>query len=197
MNIKKLLDIVAELKVGKNRNNSFAKYNYRNAEDILTGLKPLMVKYNVMITVSDDIVLIGDRYYVKATVRCFDAEDGSILAESVAFAREALNKKGMDDAQVTGSASSYARKYALGGMFNLSVIADSDEIEPETAQTSLPSNHQLAAEMWNRLKASGVDPEAFARYCCKTTFHQIPADRLQNLADNFDATVDWFKKKAV
>ncbi len=67
----------------------------------------------------------------------------------------------------------------------------------EPAQTSLPSNHQLAAEMWNQLKASGVDPEAFARYCCKTTFHQIPADRLQNLADNFDATVDWFKKKAV
>ena len=203
MNMKKLLDVVAELKVGKNRNNSFARYNYRNVEDILQALKPLMVKYGVLVTIDDDLVMVGDRYYIKAIVRCFDVEDGSLLATNVAFAREALNKKGMDEAQVTGSASSYARKYALGGMFNLSVIADPDDIasserrEPPSAEppkVSQADTTELAKNIWNRLKASGVDPDDFAVRCCQVPFNQISPDRLQNLFANFDASVNYYKR---
>lgn len=202
MNMKKLLDVVAELKVGKNRNNSFARYNYRNVEDILQALKPLMVKYGVLVTIDDDLVMVGDRYYVKAIVHCYDVEDGSLLATNVAFAREALDKKGMDAAQVTGSASSYARKYALGGMFNLSVIADPDDIasdrrEPpstEQAKASQTASGELAKNIWNRLKANGVDPEDFATRVCQMTFKQIPPDRLQSLFANFDASVSYYKR---
>ncbi len=207
MNMKKLLDVVAELKVGKNRNNSFARYNYRNVEDILQALKPLMVKYGVLVTIDDDLVMVGDRYYVKAIVHCYDVEDGSLLATNVAFAREALDKKGMDAAQVTGSASSYARKYALGGMFNLSVIADPDDIasdrrEPPSAEqpkaeqpkVSPTTAMELSRNIWNRLKANGVDPEDFATKCCQTSFQQIPPDRLQNLFANFDTSVNYYKR---
>lgn len=130
MNVQKLINVIAKLQVGKDHKNQFGGYSYRNAEDILAGLKPLMVEYGVLVLISDTIEMVGDRYYVKATVRAYDNEDGSLLAENAAYAREAAMKKGMDEAQITGSASSYARKYALAGMFNLSPAADPDELEP-------------------------------------------------------------------
>ena len=130
MNVQKLINVIAKLQVGKDHKNQFGGYSYRNAEDILAGLKPLMVEYGVLVLISDNIEMVGDRYYVKATVKVYDTEDGSLLAENSAYAREADMKKGMDEAQITGSASSYARKYALAGMFNLSPAADPDELEP-------------------------------------------------------------------
>ena len=130
MNVQKLINVIAKLQVGKDHKNQFGGYSYRNAEDILAGLKPLMVEYGVLVLISDNIEMVGDRYYVKATVKVYDTEDGSLLAENSAYAREAAMKKGMDEAQITGSASSYARKYALAGMFNLSPAADPDELEP-------------------------------------------------------------------
>lgn len=130
MNMMKMVNVIAKLQVAKNHQNKFGGYNYRNAEDILAGLKPLMVEYGVVVLISDTIEMVGDRYYVKATVKVYDTEDGSLLAENAAYAREAAMKKGMDEAQITGSASSYARKYALAGMFNLSPAADPDELEP-------------------------------------------------------------------
>lgn len=129
MNVQKLINVIAKLQVGKDHKNQFGGYSYRNAEDILAGLKPLMVEYGVLVLISDTIEMVGDRYYVKATVKVYDTEDGSLLAENSAYAREAAMKKGMDEAQITGSASSYARKYALAGMFNLSPAADPDELE--------------------------------------------------------------------
>lgn len=193
MNMKKLINVIAKLQVGKNHKNDFGKYNYRNAEDILQGLKPLMVEYGVLVTIADTIELVGDRYYVKATVKCFDAEDGSLLAENAAYAREALNKKGMDEAQVTGSASSYARKYALGGMFNLAVAADPDEIEPgEAEQKKAPQRPQKYAQKFTHSKLGemlarrGIDAGDFAKLAYNCEFNKLAPNQVDWVCMNFE-----------
>lgn len=130
--IKNLVNIQSELKAPKSNFNSFGKYRYRSAEDILTAVKPILAKYGCQLTISDDIVFIGSRFYIKATVTITDA-DGN--AETVsAFAREDESKKGMDGSQITGTASSYARKYALNGMFLIDDTkdADTDEFHNQT-----------------------------------------------------------------
>lgn len=127
MNIsEKLLSIQSELKAPKNQYNSFGKYNYRSCEDILEGLKPLLIKNKATLVVTDEIVQIGERYYVKATATLCDVEKVSEYAQATAYAREDESKKGMDLAQVTGSTSSYARKYALNGLFAIDDTKDSD-----------------------------------------------------------------------
>ena len=134
--IKNLVSIQNELKAPKSNFNSFGKYRYRSAEDILTGVKPLLQKYSCTMTVSDEIVFIGSRFYIKATVTITDEEGNT---ESVsAYAREDESKKGMDGSQITGTASSYARKYALNGMFLIDDTkdADTDEFHNQTTQTS-------------------------------------------------------------
>ena len=133
--IKNLVNIQNELKAPKSNFNSFGKYRYRSAEDILTAVKPLLAKYSCTMTVSDEVVFIGSRFYIKATVTIMDEEGNT---ESVsAFAREDESKKGMDGSQITGTASSYARKYALNGMFLIDDTkdADSDEFHNQTTQT--------------------------------------------------------------
>ena len=115
--------IQAELEVPKNQFNKFGNYNYRNAEDIFAAAKPLCKKHDCILIVKDEVVMLGDRYYVKATARISDINDG---IETTAYAREELTKKGMDAAQITGAASSYARKYALNGLFCLDDVKDAD-----------------------------------------------------------------------
>lgn len=116
-----------ELKAPKNQYNSFGKYSYRSCEDILEAAKPVCAKYGLLLTVSDEIVHEGDRYYIKATACLYDAQGGSgEVVSATAFAREALDKKGMDDSQITGTASSYARKYALNGLFCIDDTKDAD-----------------------------------------------------------------------
>lgn len=127
MNVyEKLMNIQSELKAPKSQYNSFGKYKYRNLEDILEALKPLLAKYKAIINISDEIELAGDRYYVKATARIFDIEKSNEYVESTAYAREDENKKGMDLSQLSGSTSSYARKYALNGLFAIDDTKDSD-----------------------------------------------------------------------
>ena len=121
--VKTLSKIQAELKAPKSQRNSFGKYNYRSAEDILEAVKPLTSKHGLILTLSDEITLIGDRIYVKATARLHNGEQE---VATVAFAREEASKKGMDASQVTGAASSYARKYALNGLFCIDDNKDSD-----------------------------------------------------------------------
>ena len=129
LNIKeKLTCIQSELKAPKDQYNSFGKYNYRNAEDIQKALKPLEKKYNVATIIFDTVEAIGGRIYVKATARLIDCESDAFI-ETTAYAREAETKKGMDDAQVTGATSSYARKYALNGLFMLDDTKDVDSEE--------------------------------------------------------------------
>lgn len=126
MNItEKLMNIQLELKAPKNQYNSFGKYKYRSCEDILEGLKPLLKEYKVALTIEDKIVQIGERYYVEATATLNDIEKAENI-KVTAYAREDESKKGMDLSQVTGSTSSYARKYALNGLFAIDDTKDSD-----------------------------------------------------------------------
>lgn len=129
MNIQeKLLYIQAKVKAPKNLYNSFGKYSYRNAEGILEAVKPFLDEMKCTLTISDEIVAVGDRIYVKANATLWDTEKIDVIAVS-AYAREADQKKGMDDSQVTGTASSYARKYALNGLFLLDDTKDPDTDE--------------------------------------------------------------------
>lgn len=121
----KLMNVQNELKVPKNNKNTFGNYKFRNAEDILEALKPLLKKHNATVIITDDVVMVGDRYYIKATVKFIDTETGEMI-ETSALAREEENKKGMDSSQITGSTSSYARKYALNGLFAIDDTKDSD-----------------------------------------------------------------------
>ena len=117
----------AELKAPKNQYNSFGKYSYRSCEDILEAAKPVCAKYGLLLTVSDEVAHEGDRYYIKATAALYDAQGGSDeVMSATAYAREPEAKKGMDDSQITGTASSYARKYALNGLFCIDDTKDAD-----------------------------------------------------------------------
>ena len=123
--MEKLTKIQAELKAPKSQYNSFGKYKYRSCEDIQEAVKPLLKKYNVSLTLSDDLQVVGERYYIKVTavLVCNETKE-SISVTS--FAREEETKKGMDGSQVTGASSSYARKYALNGLF---LIDDTKDID--------------------------------------------------------------------
>ena len=121
----KLMKVQSELKAPKGQYNSFGKYAYRNCEDILEALKPILAEVKAIVNLSDEMILIGERYYVKASAKFIDAETGEVV-EVCANAREEENKKGMDSSQLTGSTSSYARKYALNGLFAIDDTKDSD-----------------------------------------------------------------------
>ena len=133
---EKLMKIQTEIKAPKNLYNSFGKYKYRNAEGICEAVKPYLAKYNCSLILSDDIIMVGDRIYVKATATFIDNETAETTSVS-AMARESEEKKGMDDSQITGTASSYARKYALNGLFLLDDTkdADTDEYHNQTKQS--------------------------------------------------------------
>ena len=119
-----LVKIQAELKAPKNQTNNFGKYKYRSAEDIVEAVKPILNKYGTALVISDEVVQVGDRIYVKATATFLDDTDDIVSVSG--WAREEEVKKGMDSAQITGSTSSYARKYALNGLFAIDDTKDSD-----------------------------------------------------------------------
>lgn len=126
MNVhEKLLQVQSKLSAPKSQYNSFGKYHYRNCEDIQEAAKPLLQETNAILVVGDELIQIADRFYIKATASFIDCESGSLVSNT-AFAREELEKKGMDVSQVTGSASSYARKYALNGLFCIDDVKDAD-----------------------------------------------------------------------
>lgn len=125
---KKLIEVQNELKAPKSQFNSFGNYKYRNQEDILEAVKPLLAKHKLTMFINDEIEEISGRFYVKATVTLADIEDGFQLSIT-ASAREEETKKGMDGSQITGASSSYARKYALNGLFLIDDTKDSDSME--------------------------------------------------------------------
>lgn len=136
-----LLQIQTELKAPKNNRNTFGNYNYRSAEDILEAVKPLLKKYNAQLVLSDEIIEVGGRIYVKATA-VFTEPEGKDKRERItvtAYAREAETKKGMDESQITGTASSYARKYALNGLFLIDDTKDADTDEYHKRTTKGPT----------------------------------------------------------
>lgn len=121
----KLKGIQSSLKAPKGQTNKFGGYAYRSAEDILTAVKPLLDEWNCTLVITDDVVEVGGRVYVKAAAVLADTE-GEYTIQANGFAREAETRKGMDDSQITGSASSYARKYALNGLFAIDDTKDAD-----------------------------------------------------------------------
>lgn len=122
--MKELLQIQSELKAPKGQFNAYGKYKYRSCEDILEAVKPILKKNNCTLLLSDSLVYVGDRYYIKATATLVNAEGKSVSTE--AYAREEETKKGMDASQITGASSSYARKYALNGLLCIDDNKDSD-----------------------------------------------------------------------
>jgi hypothetical protein len=170
--MKELINIISELKAPKGQYNSFGKYKYRSCEDILEAVKPLCVKNKVLLTITDDIVLIGDRFYVKATATVTNFEGLSVSAS--ALAREEDTKKGMDGSQVTGAASSYARKYALNGLFCIDDTKDADATnthgkeQPVQQPASTPQPSSTTTYQWaiSALKACTTAAETIQ--VCKT-----------------------------
>lgn len=200
--IEKLIAIQNELNVPKSEYNAFGKYHYRNVEGIQEAVKPLCLKYGLMLNVSDEVVLIGDRFYVKATAT---VTDGEKRVEAVAYAREAETVKGMSDPQITGSASSYARKYALGGLFLLDDMKDDDKLKGETTEPRKVEPRKAEgkkAEPKEDLKKviSGIldkidwldQPELqegiFKAYN-KTSFEDFSADELKKLSAQLDVKI--------
>lgn len=137
--MKELIAIQSELKAPKNQRNTFGNYNYRSAEDILEALKPMLKENGCILTISDEIVMIGNRFYIKALATITNSEKESVSTSS--FAREEETKKGMDGAQITGSASSYARKYALNGLFCIDDTKDPDSTNPHGKEANKEANN--------------------------------------------------------
>ena len=156
---EKLMAIQTELKAPKGQYNSYGKYNYRSCEDILEAVKPLLAKYKCTLTIHDDIALVGERYYIKATASLLDTETPESIG-NVAYARESFDKKGMDDSQITGTASSYARKYCLNGLFLIDDTkdADTDEYKEQTEKKeklATPKQIEIIKDICKRLNPSG------------------------------------------
>lgn len=162
---EKLMRIQTKIKAPKNLYNSFGKYKYRNAESICEAVKPFLVEEKCSLTLEDDIVEVGGRVYVKATATLYDSEsqDGEVVCVT-AFAREAENKKGMDDSQITGTASSYARKYALNGMFLLDDTKDADTDEYHK-QNDVPDKNEDIQKQIEGGKISSIKLESLVDKC--------------------------------
>lgn len=142
----KLLEIQSRLKAPKDKKNTFGGYSYRSCEGILEALKPLLKETKTALLITDSVQLIGDRFYILATATLTDAETGTQIAQATGYAREADAKKGMDDAQLTGSASSYARKYALNGLFAIDDNKDADTDEYAQQAQEKPQQAQKPKE---------------------------------------------------
>ena len=161
--MKELQNIQTTLNAPKGQYNAFGRYNYRSCEDILAAVKPLLNANNCTLTISDDIALVGDRFYIKATATLTNANGESV--STTAFAREEETKKGMDASQVTGASSSYARKYALNGLLAIDDSKDVDSIgEAPAADTDAQVEaaikemegcltREAMVQVWNKYKA--------------------------------------------
>ena len=151
---EKLLAVQSELKAPKGQYNSFGKYNYRSCEDIMESVKPILAKKKAIILLCDELVMVGNRFYVKAAATFVDAEEGGSV-EVYAYAREDETKKGMDGSQVTGAASSYARKYALNGLLAIDDTKDSDSTnkhgKEETAAIPTEKHHYICESCGNEI----------------------------------------------
>lgn len=152
--MKELITIQSELKAPKSQFNKFGGYKYRKAEDILEAVKPLLNKQKCTLTITDDIVMVGNRIYVKATATIKN-EKGE-CETTTGWAREEETKKGMDGSQITGASSSYARKYALNGLFAIDDNADSDttndgqqQAAQQQTQTQQPAAQQTASTQYH------------------------------------------------
>lgn len=200
---EKLMNVQSKLKAPKGQYNSFGKYSYRSCEDILEALKPIFKKEKLAIFISDEMVLMDTRFYVKATVTLVDIETGEKVMNS-AFAREEENKKGMDGSQVTGASSSYARKYALNGMFAIDDTKDSDSTNTHgkddkapTKTQSKSSNNELTENQIKRLYAiankAKITPNQVIEVCnksyCITDVKKLNKQQYDNVCKRLESKI--------
>ena len=195
-----IISIQNELKAPKGQFNSFGRYKYRSCEDILEAVKPLLHKYSCSLNISDEVVMVGDRFYIKATAT-LRKDTGEVISSSVACAREDEAKKGMDGAQVTGAASSYARKYALNGLFCIDDTkdADTDEYTKNTKPDKEPAEKDKNLNLYNQLEKkaseSKIEIDALMKYLKANdkrlpkdvTYESLPEKYLEALIKNFDS----------
>ena len=186
---KKLIEVQTKLKAPKSQYNSFGKYSYRNCEDILEALKPILKEVGATIIISDEVVPVNERYYVKATVKFIDTETGDIV-EASANAREEDNKKGMDSSQLTGSTSSYARKYALNGLFAIDDTKDSDftNTHDKEKKTLEVISEAQAKRMY--MLAKGKDPDVIKQILSNAGFNasrDITKDKYNAICEAIEA----------
>nr|WP_314793751.1 ERF family protein [uncultured Campylobacter sp.] len=182
--------IQCELKAPKTQMNKFGGYAYRSCEDILEAVKPLLQKYEAVLTIGDEIIAVADRIYVKATAT-LKGKDGEVSVS--AYAREPASKKGSDESQITGAASSYARKYALNGLFAIDDAKDADatntheDARDKKGEYPAPMSAEQVADLLQLCEASGTDPQKVAA-AYKTSdiafvpFEKVRAQLLQKLA---------------
>ena len=183
---KKLIKVQQELKAPKNQRNTFGNYNYRSAEDILEALKPVLAAHEATVFISDKVVVKENSWaYIESTATFVDIETGESIS-TTAFAREAENKKGMDASQITGSASSYARKYALNGLFLIddAVDPDSDNHQKITGGGSQGSNRKFSKDDVTALRLDLVKVAT----ATKKDVNELEAWVSQQIGvDNFDS----------
>lgn len=197
MSIHETLSTVQKsLNAPKGQHNSFGNYWYRSCEDIQGAVKPLLPS-GVTIVVSDDIVLIGDRVYVKATATI---TNGAESVSATAYAREASSKKGMDDAQVTGSTSSYARKYALNGLLLIDDAKDADALHDHGEHAAAPKPQR---DQQRSANDSGADAETIARMNAAASvpdlvkvMNALNADEKRAAKSHFDGRMKELKRAA-
>lgn len=157
---QRLILIQSELKAPKGQYNNFGKYKYRNAEDILEAVKPLLKEHYFALVINDQVEQIGERYYVRSTVTLIDTlSDDKEYISTVAYAREEENKKGMDGSQVTGASSSYARKYALNGLFAIDDTKDSDTTNTGASKPQGRANASKTAQSTAKAQKSQEKPD--------------------------------------
>lgn len=186
---EKLINIQSKLKAPKGQYNSFGKYSYRSCEDIFEALKPLLAEEKVSLLMSDDLLLIGERYYVKATATLTDGEES---ISNVAYAREEETKKGMDGSQITGASSSYARKYALNGLFLIDDVKDSDSTntgdkKEEKKDETKGSSRIVLLNKINELELElDIPHEKTLEIYKVNSTNQMTDSQLQNCVDNME-----------
>lgn len=174
----------AEIKAPKSLYNKFGNYYYRNAESILEAFKPIGTKYSLILKIEDSIEHVGDRYYVKATATLYDTNSENHQSFSAtAYAREPEQKKGMDESQITGSCSSYARKYALNGLLLLDDTKDADTDE-QKVEADARSGAKITAQQLGKIKAellrTGVTEDAILKRYKVTKLEELSSDQAQN-----------------
>lgn len=173
MNIyEKLTQIQNELKAPKNQFNAFGNYNYRSCEDILEAVKPLLLKHKLTQIIDDDVKEINGRFYIKATITLFNSEKVEEAIIVSALAREEENKKGMDSSQLTGSTSSYARKYALAGLYALDDTKDSDGLNTHGKEHSKADTSRKQASTTSNKKVASNNQTAFKCSECGVGINQ-------------------------
>ena len=192
---QKLANIQGGLFVPKGQKNNFGNYNYRSCEDILKAVKPLCAENKCVLFITNDLVDVNGRVYVKATARLVDTEDGTSV-ESTAHAREEETKKGMDGSQITGASSSYARKYALAGLFSIDNEKDSDATnngQNDKAEKPKADNSIQVKALRERMKNSGVTEE-YLTTLYKTKLEDMTDKHFSNINANWEKIVEGSKK---